>query len=109
MAGISVNNQRQLLYKNTMDPCILHGAGKANLDSVIAKLGYDIDVKLTSQTVLWRTTLKQFIIFTLTIVGLAIIGLVFFLVQKQSTLKISSGSKTLYSLPQRFLNRVYPR
>ena len=103
LAGISVDNQRQLLYKNTMDPCILHGAGKANLDSVIAKLGYDIDVMMTSQTVLWRTMMKQFMISTLAIVGLAVIGLVLFLVfQKQSKsqpLKISSGSKTPYALP----------
>lgn len=49
-ADIDVDKQRMLTYKGIMDPCILHGAGKADLDEVIRKLGYDIQQKDESVT-----------------------------------------------------------
>ncbi len=41
-SGITVTDKKRLLYKGAVDPCILHGAGKANLDGVISSLGYNI-------------------------------------------------------------------
>jgi hypothetical protein len=57
-SGIIVNNQKKLLYKGVADPCILHGAGKANLDGVISSLGYDII--LNPKIMRFRTIEKQF-------------------------------------------------
>lgn len=42
MADISIDKQKVLYYKNTSMPCILHGAGKANIDDIIHALGYKI-------------------------------------------------------------------
>jgi len=84
LAGITVDNQRQLHYKGMIDPCILHGAGKANLDRLIARLGYDIPVKPTPPKVLWRGTGKQFIITALAMIGIILIGLIVYFIVQQS-------------------------
>lgn len=78
LAGITVDNQRQVLYKGMIDPCILHGAGKANLDSVIARLGYNINAKPTPPRVLWRMFFRKIVIIAIATLSILIVGLVLF-------------------------------
>jgi hypothetical protein len=49
-AGIDVVDKK-LMYKKKIDPCILHGAGNANMDEVILKLGYKLTESHQKQSI----------------------------------------------------------
>ena len=42
---------KKLIYKKKIDPCILHGAGNANMDEVIIKLGYKLTESHQKQSI----------------------------------------------------------
>lgn len=76
-AGIKIQGGK-LLYRGKRDPCILHGAGNANLDGVIAELGYTIKESKFKQS---------FNIFMLPVIAVMIVLLILFGITLRMTIQ----------------------
>lgn len=81
IAGVEVDGQKMLTYKRTANPCILHGAGNANLDEVIKKLGYDIEEKTAPLDQRARIYYNNLIFCLVAIVIIVTLGMILFWVK----------------------------
>ena len=73
LADIRIDDEtEQLVYRDSAYPCILHGAGKANLDDIIKSLGYNITIKQTPTSVVQHIYFRQVIISGVYVAGFMI-------------------------------------